>query len=78
MERSPKYRGRIATKYVAEGREEGRAEGVAASVLTVLTGRGIELSAAQRTQLAECADLAQLEEWLQRALTATSANELFG
>ncbi|MDO3647181.1 hypothetical protein [Nocardia mangyaensis] len=81
MERTPEYRGRIATKYMAKGREEGRAEGraetAARAVLTVLTARGLELSAAQRAQLAECTDQVQLDEWLKQAITATSANELF-
>jgi hypothetical protein len=48
-----------------------------AAVLTVLTGRGIELSAAQRVALAETADLDQLRAWLTQAVTATSAGELF-
>ncbi|MFD3592085.1 hypothetical protein ACFWU5_05105 [Nocardia sp. NPDC058640] len=60
-----------------EGREKLRAE-AAHAVLTVLTGRGIELSAAQRVVLAECADLDQLRAWLPQAVTATSADELFG
>ncbi|MFF2088834.1 hypothetical protein ACFVVM_34050 [Nocardia sp. NPDC058176] len=78
MERTPEHRGRIATKYVAEGREEGRTEEAAHALLTVLTARGLELSAAQRAQLAECTDHDQLREWLNQAITATSASELFG
>ncbi|MFF2397563.1 hypothetical protein [Nocardia sp. NPDC058114] len=53
MESTPQYRGRIATKYMAKGREEGLAEvdakvaeTAAHAVLTVLTARGLELSAA--------------------------------
>ncbi|MFI8976202.1 hypothetical protein ACIGO9_25160 [Nocardia asteroides] len=74
---SPEYRGRIATKYVSKGREEGRAEEAAHAVLTVLTARGLELSVAQRATLAECGDLDQLNAWLVQAVTATSAAELF-
>ncbi|MFE9788653.1 hypothetical protein ACFYO7_25080 [Nocardia salmonicida] len=70
-----------AQRLRAEGREEGLEEGVglgvARSVLTVLTGLGIELSAAQRTLLAETADLDQLNAWLLQAVTATRAGELF-
>ncbi|WP_410873683.1 hypothetical protein [Nocardia sp. A7] len=81
MKSTPEYRGRIATKYVAkgreEGREEGRAEQAARAVLTVLTARGLELSAAQRTQLAACTDLGQLDAWLTQAVTATRTDELF-
>ncbi|MGY0503408.1 hypothetical protein ACWZHB_33405 [Nocardia sp. FBN12] len=77
MKSTPEYRGRIATKYVAKGREEGRAEQAARAVLTVLTARGLELSAAQRTQLAACTDLSQLDAWLTQAVTATRTDELF-
>ncbi|WP_278265021.1 hypothetical protein [Nocardia sp. AG03] len=74
MERTPEYRGRIATKYVAKGRTEEAAH----AVLTVLTARGLELSAAQRAVLGECTDLDQLNSWLTQAVTATSTDELFG
>ncbi|MFE5480830.1 hypothetical protein ACFQ9R_34380 [Nocardia sp. NPDC056541] len=85
MESTPQYRGRIATKYMAKGREEGLAEvdakvaeTAAHAVLTVLTARGLELSAAQRAQLAACTDLDQLDAWLTQAVTATRTDELFG
>lgn len=78
MESTPQYRGRIATKYVAKGREEGRTENAAHAVLTVLTARGLELSAAQRAQLAACSDFGQLDAWLTQAVTVTSTDELFG
>ncbi|MGM7644215.1 hypothetical protein ACSVDM_04880 [Nocardia sp. JW2] len=82
MKNTPEYRGRIATKYVAkgreEGREEGRAEQAARAVATVLTARGLELSAAQRERLAACTDLDQLDAWLAQAVTATSSDEIFG
>ncbi|MEV0332940.1 hypothetical protein [Nocardia sp. NPDC050717] len=86
MQSTPEYRGRIATKYVAKGREEGRevgreegrAEGAAHALFTVLTARGLELSAAQRAVLAECGDLEQLNTWLVQAVTATRTDEPFG
>lgn len=82
MESTSQYRGRIATKYVAkgreEGREEGRAESAAHAVLTVLTARGLELSAAQRARLGACTDLGTLDAWLTQAVTATSTDEIFG
>ncbi|MFD3743200.1 hypothetical protein [Nocardia sp. NPDC058633] len=60
-----------------QGREEARAEEAAHAVLTVLTGRGIELSVVQRQRLVETADLDQLHAWLLQAVTATQAGELF-
>lgn len=61
-----------------QGLEQGLGQGVARSVLTVLTGRGIELSAAQRKLLADTTDVDQLNAWLLQAVTATRAGELFG
>ncbi|MEU4649928.1 hypothetical protein [Nocardia fluminea] len=61
-----------------QGLEQGLGQGVARSVLTVLTGRGIELSADQRQLLADTTDVDQLNAWLLRAVTATRAEELFG
>ncbi|MFC6012889.1 hypothetical protein [Nocardia lasii] len=79
------FRSESARRLRAQGREEGReegieegvAQGVARSVLTVLTGRGIELSAAQRELLVATDDLDQLNIWLLQAVTATRAGELF-
>ncbi|WP_063915458.1 hypothetical protein [Nocardia salmonicida] len=75
------FRSESAQRLRAQGREEGLEEGVglgvARSVLTVLTGRGIELSAAQRELLAGTTDLDQLNAWLLQAVTATRAGELF-
>ncbi|MFD4461628.1 hypothetical protein [Nocardia sp. NPDC058480] len=79
------FRSESAQRLRAQGREEGLEAGrakvreeAAHAVLTVLTGRGIELSAAQRVVLAESVDLDQLRAWLMQAVTATRAGELFG
>ncbi|MEV0768109.1 hypothetical protein [Nocardia salmonicida] len=79
------FRSESAQRLRAQGRAQGREEGleagvglgVARSVLTVLTGRGIELSAAQRELLAGTTDLDLLNAWLLQAVTATRAGELF-
>ncbi|MBC7303874.1 MAG: hypothetical protein H5T78_23385 [Nocardia sp.] len=71
------FRSESAQRLRAQGVEQGVAQGIARSVLTVLTGRGIELSAAQRELLAETVDLDQLNTWLMQAVTATRAGELF-
>ncbi|MBI4818059.1 MAG: hypothetical protein HY791_17485, partial [Deltaproteobacteria bacterium] len=39
--------------------------------------RGLELDEASRARVLACQDLGQLERWIQRALTAESALELF-
>lgn len=72
------YQGRIARKYVAQGREEGREEGLVGGILTVLEARHLTVSALQRARIAECADIDQLTAWLRRAATAADADEIFG
>jgi hypothetical protein len=59
-----------------EGRIEGRAEGEAHSVLRVLSARGVSVSSEQEARIRACRDLGQLELWLDRASTATSADEV--
>jgi hypothetical protein len=61
-----------------EGRAEGRAEGEALSVLHVLERRGIHVPSAVRDQILSCTDTTVLEGWLDRALTITSIEDLFG
>jgi Uma2 family endonuclease len=65
-----------------KGHDEGRTEGARlharASLVRVLTKRGLTLSDAQRERVAACDDLATLETWLDRALDATRADDVFG
>jgi hypothetical protein len=58
------------------GRNEGKAEGQGAALLTILTRRGLALGAEQRRQIVECTDLGQLEQWLERSLSVRSVDEL--
>lgn len=60
-----------------EGRQEGLAEGEVKAVLRVLEARGIEVPEDTRARIRDCADLRQLEVWLDRAAVATSVNDLF-
>jgi Uma2 family endonuclease len=66
---------------LARGREEGLkiglTAGVAASLLTVLKGRGLTVDAEVRARIEACADAAQLQAWLERALVVETAAELF-
>ncbi|WP_446224201.1 hypothetical protein ACTWPB_02970 [Nocardia sp. IBHARD005] len=68
------YQGRIARKYVAQGLEEG----VATSIFTVLSTRGLVVSDAQRLEIEQCRDISQLNEWLSRAVTAATCADVFG
>ncbi|GGS96027.1 hypothetical protein GCM10010156_62800 [Planobispora rosea] len=74
----------------AEGKAEGKAEGIvegeakgrereaARMVLLVLAARGLEVPDEARERITTCADLAQLEAWASRAVTASTVHDLFG
>jgi hypothetical protein len=56
---------------------EGRVEGKAEAVLSVLGRRGLQVTDAQRTMVLACADVATLERWLDRAIVAERAEDVF-
>jgi hypothetical protein len=59
----------------AKGRAEGEARGRAEALLTILETRALPVSEAERARIAECTDLALLERWIKRAVTASSVAE---
>jgi hypothetical protein len=66
------YRSELLREVDARG--EARGEGRA--VLTVLDARGVHVPEAIREQILACTDLARLDTWLRRAVTATTAEEV--
>lgn len=62
----------------AESRLEGKLEGRAEALLTVLATRGLPLSEAQRARILACADAATLDRWLASATTGATAGEVLG
>ena len=48
----------------------------AKALLTILAERGLTLTEVQRRRMIECADLATLDHWLKRALSAASVDGL--
>jgi hypothetical protein len=60
----------------AEGRAQGRAEGEAAALLKILARRGLEPTPEQRRRITECTELAVLERWIDRSLSAGSIDEI--
>ncbi len=72
------YQSDFAKRYVAQGRAEGLAEGKARALLAVLEARGLAVSEPLRQRILSCSDLARLDTWLARAVTATSASEVLG
>ncbi|QVQ52582.1 hypothetical protein J4H86_01710 [Spiractinospora alimapuensis] len=61
---------------IEQGREEGREEMAAESVLSLLRGRGVTVSAVQEERIRSCGDLTVLRDWLLRAATATSTAQV--
>lgn len=61
----------------AERLQEGRAEGLHDALLRVLAARGVPVDGALAARIRACHDIATLERWLERALTVTSAEDLF-
>ncbi|MCX5142546.1 hypothetical protein [Streptomyces sp. NBC_00338] len=61
----------------AEGQAKGQAKGQVESLLLILEARGIALTDETREEIDTCTDLNLLREWLQRAATATTAEEVF-
>jgi hypothetical protein len=58
-------------------RAEGRAEGRAGALLLLLDRRGVEVSEEERARIAGCGDMGVLDVWFTRAITASSAAEVF-
>jgi hypothetical protein len=67
----PYYRGK------AEGRAEGEAKGEAKALLRVLAARNLSPTEEQQQAVLSCLDQAQLERWLDAAVTAPSIAALF-
>jgi hypothetical protein len=70
------YHSDVFRKLAAEHQERGEARGEARGVLTVLDARGVQVPEAVREQILACTDLAQLDVWLRRAVTASTADEV--
>lgn len=68
---------RLQAEGRAEGRVEGRVEGAAAILLRILERRGVDVSEGDRARITACTDLDQVEAWSDRALTATTIENVF-
>jgi hypothetical protein len=68
-----RYESDFARRYFDQGEARGRAE----DVLAVLGARGIEVTDDVRERISGCTDLGQLRTWILRAVTATTADDLF-
>lgn len=68
------YQSDFARRYFYQGRAEGEAD----ALLTVLGARGIDVSDDARARITACTDPDQLKTWIRRASTADTVDQLFG
>jgi hypothetical protein len=79
------WKSEFVENFVNVGRKEGLEEGIAQGVVRAKTGdilktlgaRNLEPTKEQRDKVNAATDLAQLERWFDRALTAATAAEVF-
>jgi hypothetical protein len=65
-------------KGLAQGLAQGMSEGEAQLLLRAMTARGLVVPDGIRLRVTECTDSAQLELWFDRAMSATTIDEIFG
>ncbi|MVU82266.1 hypothetical protein GPX89_34145 [Nocardia sp. ET3-3] len=68
------YKSEFARRYYSEGQADGEAK----ALLAFLRGRGIALDDPSTARVEACTDIEQLDVWIGRAATASSADEVFG
>lgn len=66
-----------ADALIAKGKLQGLSEGLAKAVLDVLAVRSLSIPTSLRRRVSSCRDEQRLRRWLERAITATSAAEVF-
>jgi hypothetical protein len=60
----------------ARGEARGKATAKREALLAVMHARGLQSSAGQQKQIAACSDLDQLDQWITRAVTATTLDAI--
>jgi len=63
--------------YVEQGIEQGIRQGKSEYLLKILDARGIRTTKQQHGHVTACTDLAQLDDWFDRALTARAVSDIF-
>jgi hypothetical protein len=77
MMKTKEYEKTFVERIYDEGIAEGEARGKAEDVLKLLDARRLAPSEEQRQQVSSCTDIAQLDLWFDRAITAGTAAEVF-
>jgi hypothetical protein len=65
------------SKLLADLKAEGRAEGIAETLLNIIEERALFISENQRRRIESCEDPTQLQAWVKRAITAPSVSDIF-
>jgi hypothetical protein len=78
LETSPQKKQQLIDKALSEGRLEGRLTEARAALRRVLAGRQLTPSKDDDARIDACTDLATLERWLDRAITAASVSDVLG
>ena len=60
-----------------EGRKQGHKEGLVLALLTIFEVRGLVVSEVAKQRIENASDMPILQQWLRRAATVTSADEIF-
>lgn len=68
----------MAARAEAEGRAEGRLDGMTGALFHILKARGVEVPGAARDTIRSCRDPAQIYRWVRRAATADRVEDLGG
>ncbi|WP_329097738.1 hypothetical protein OG979_19735 [Actinomadura citrea] len=71
------WQSEFAITHRAEGRAEGEVEGEVKALLLLLEARGLDVPEDVRSRVQGCTDLEQIERWIQRAVSADTAEDLF-
>jgi hypothetical protein len=68
----------VGEKLFAEGEAKGEAKGKAKYLLRLLVHRGIPVDAKTRGRIESCQDTRLLDQWFDRAWTASTLAEVLG
>lgn len=72
----PDLRAQCTQEGKREGKQEGKREGKQEALLTMLEGRGLAITRAQRSAIRRCEDLATLDRWVKGSVKVASVQEL--
>ncbi len=82
MNKPHEYPNCFASTFIAEGEARGKAEGEirgeAKLLLKLLRFKGFGISPELAARVESCGDIAQLDRWAERVLTASTLDDVFG